>query len=244
MERKQFTFYRSFWDAMQSLPKRDQLPFVTAMCAYALDGEERPLSGPAASSFSLVKPVLDTARRKAENGKHGGSKSKAKQKQTESTEEANGKQTEREKEKEIEIEKELEIENECLYIPPSDDDTPLSRDGGVVGVVVRAVGEIGPKGRAELSGFVDSMGEDCVLKALEAAQDAGKPTWAYVRGALRNKRDQGVTSAEQWDRAEARFQGAKGRASGPGVSFQPSVERIQKNSDWLEQFLAEQEGCE
>lgn len=122
-----------------------------------------------------------------------------------------------------------------------DEDEPRA-SGGLVGVVVEAVGKLSEKNVAELAGFVRDMGEECVLKALETAQEAGKPTWPYVRGVLRNKRDQGITSAAQWDRSEARFQSAKGRASGPGTSFQPSTERIQKNSDWLEEFLAGQEG--
>lgn len=153
MNREQFTFYRSFWDALRVLPKKEQLSFALALCAYALDGEELPLSGAAAASFVLAKPVLDTARRKAESGKQGGSKPKAAGKQTQ----ANRKQTvrekegEKEKEKEREKEKEGEIENECYYIPPasSDDeddppagDAPLPGSRVVVAVVVRAVGKI------------------------------------------------------------------------------------------------------
>ena len=33
MAREQFTFYRSFWEAMKALPQRDQLPFIKAVCA-------------------------------------------------------------------------------------------------------------------------------------------------------------------------------------------------------------------
>ena len=36
MERDQFTFYRSFWEALKVLPKKDQLPFVTAICTNYL----------------------------------------------------------------------------------------------------------------------------------------------------------------------------------------------------------------
>lgn len=61
MEREQFTFYRSFWEAMKALPKKDQLPFVMAVCSYALDGESKPLTGAPYASFLLVKPVLDKA---------------------------------------------------------------------------------------------------------------------------------------------------------------------------------------
>lgn len=106
-ERGQFTFYRSFWDAMNQLPQREQLPFVKALCAYAFTGEEANLRGGAAASFLLVKPILDKASKKAANGKKGGSKPKAKMKQTE-----NYKEGELEKEIEKEIEVEIEIEGD------------------------------------------------------------------------------------------------------------------------------------
>ena len=107
MEREQFTFYRSYYEALKKLSKRDREQAIMAICAYALDEEEIPLSGAAAVVFLLVKPTLDTGRKRASSGKQGGSKPKAKAKQSAS-------------EKEGEKEVEGEIENECY--PP----TPLS----------------------------------------------------------------------------------------------------------------------
>lgn len=104
MERNQFTFYRSFWEAVQGVSKRDRLPILEAIIGYALDGRKpEGLSTSQWAFFLLCKPTLDASRKKAENGKQGGSKSQA-----------NGKQNVREKEneKENEIEKEIEIENE------------------------------------------------------------------------------------------------------------------------------------
>lgn len=113
MERSQFTFYRSYYEAIKALPKKDQTAVVLAICAYALDYEEPKLSGTASAIFALVRPTLDASRKKAESGKRGGEA-----KQTESKPEANAKQTAREKEnkKEKEGEKEKENENEC-YTP-------------------------------------------------------------------------------------------------------------------------------
>ena len=117
MERDQFTFYRSFWEALKVLPKKDQLPFVTAICTYVFEGESKPLTGQASASFLLVKPILDKASKKAANGKRGGSKPKANRKQTESNIEG-----EVEIEVEGEVEREEENENDS-YTPP----TPSSR---------------------------------------------------------------------------------------------------------------------
>lgn len=67
-ERKQFTFYRSYYDAIKTLPKREQTDLLLALCSYGLDKEERKLSGTAAAIFTLIKPTLDAGWRKAEGG--------------------------------------------------------------------------------------------------------------------------------------------------------------------------------
>lgn len=101
-QRGQFTFYRSFWEAVQDLPKKDRLPILEAIISYALDGTvPAGMTKGQSAFFSLVKPNLDSARKKASSGKQGGSKAKA-----------NGKQAENKKEKENEIEKENKKENE------------------------------------------------------------------------------------------------------------------------------------
>lgn len=85
MKREQFTFYRSFWTAFKALPKKDQLPFISSVCAYALDEEEPPeMTGGAAVAFALVRPILDKASKRAAVGQKGGSKTEAKRKQTQS----------------------------------------------------------------------------------------------------------------------------------------------------------------
>ena len=118
--RGQFTFYRSYFEALQSLPKKDREPVLMAICSYALDGTETKLSGIGAAIFALVKPTLDTGRKRAEIGKQGGSKREANDKQNESKTEANGKQTasEKEKEGEREEEREKEKENDSSISPP------------------------------------------------------------------------------------------------------------------------------
>jgi hypothetical protein len=130
--RNQFTFYRSYYDAIQALSKRDQSTLILAVCAYAIyETEPKGLSNAAFTAFNLIKPTLDSGRRKAENGSRGGSvctsKTQANDKQTTSKPQANCKQTvskteakckqgesasEKEREKEIEIEYEVEVEAE------------------------------------------------------------------------------------------------------------------------------------
>ena len=80
--RNQFTFYRSFYEGIAGLPKKDRAATLLAVCAYALYEEEPSgLSTAAKVAFELIRPVLDSGRKKAISGKQGGSKPKAKKKQ-------------------------------------------------------------------------------------------------------------------------------------------------------------------
>ena len=49
MERSQFTFYRSFYEALRRLPKKARLEAYEAIAAYALDGVEPDADGAAAT---------------------------------------------------------------------------------------------------------------------------------------------------------------------------------------------------
>lgn len=98
-DRDGFFFYRSFWDAVNQLPAKDQLPILKAVILFGLDGTEPDKLTPTQNAFYLLaKPVLVKGRNKAANGKKGGSKTKANGKQTASKTEANGKQIENKKE--------------------------------------------------------------------------------------------------------------------------------------------------
>ena len=53
MERKQFTFYRSFWEAIENLPtNKEKLQAYQMLCAYGLNQEE--------PQISAVKPSAAT----------------------------------------------------------------------------------------------------------------------------------------------------------------------------------------
>lgn len=86
MGRTQFTFYESWYKAICQLKKKpEQADTMTAICKYALYEEEPDISGPPAAVFESIRPALDAARRKSENGK----KSKTKAKESASKAETN-----------------------------------------------------------------------------------------------------------------------------------------------------------
>lgn len=119
MDRTQFTFYESFYKAAKRIKDPSARAEVyDAICEYALYGNEPDidaLSEMAAIAFELIKPNLDASRKKAENGKLGGTKKQskstfeAKRKQNEASEKQE--QTESKKENKKEKEGENKIEN-------------------------------------------------------------------------------------------------------------------------------------
>lgn len=135
MERKQFTWYRSYYDALKELPAEEFRDIVLAVCAYALDGEEPELSGVARAIFTLIRPTLEVGRSKAENrsraeqtslsAEQTGNRPEQTQNKPEQTgnkpEQTRNKpeQTRKEKEKEKEREKESENDSYCSPPPPS-----------------------------------------------------------------------------------------------------------------------------
>ena len=104
--RKQFTFYRSFYEAAGKLSKRKRLGFYDAIMAYALDGLEPELTdNQQKAAFILTKPVLDAGRKKALAGQLGASVTNRQKRGKEEKEEEN--------ENETENETEIEKEDEC-----------------------------------------------------------------------------------------------------------------------------------
>ena len=127
MKRDQFTFYRSYYEALKNLPKRDQTAVLMAVIGYALDETEPLLSGVPLSVFTLIRPTLDSGRNKARNRMNKcGTRSdqtdnKVKTNQERTFKEGE-KEVESESEREVEVESEKESENDSYTSP-----TPSSR---------------------------------------------------------------------------------------------------------------------
>lgn len=77
MERKSFTFFSSFCDALSRIRNKSaRCDAYDAIIRYALNGTEPDLDSmadAAALAFIMAKPVLDSSRKKAEAGRIGGS---------------------------------------------------------------------------------------------------------------------------------------------------------------------------
>lgn len=119
MERNQFTFYRSYRDALRALPPKEFKAAVLAICDYALDEVEPDLTGIPNSVFILIRPTLDSGRIKAANrAKKTGTNAEQTQNEKKTKSKQTRKEKEGEKEGEGEGEREKEREKENDSSPP------------------------------------------------------------------------------------------------------------------------------
>lgn len=248
MERAQFTFYESFYKAVQRIRDIEvRAAAYDVICAYALYGEMPDLDtlpDAVALAFELIKPNLDASRKKAESGKRGGmagnkqvtgvsessnkhstSKPEANNKQTESTSESNDKHPVSEKENEKEKEKEKENEIEKEYKCNNLDLVVLparERDPELARVVNAYTNMINPTPSQscleELQAFAEEMGADVVIEACNVALDEKKTTWSYIRAILRNYHTSGVRCLADIQRIRDEREKAKSSGSGSNTA--------------------------
>lgn len=72
MERKYFTFYKSFAESLLKCDEKTQYEVIRAMIDYSFYDKEVKLNGVADALWVLIKPVLDANNKKFENGCKGG----------------------------------------------------------------------------------------------------------------------------------------------------------------------------
>ena len=217
--RGQFTFYESFARALRRIKKKaDRADAYDVICNYALygiDPDMDSLPDAVAIAFDLIKPNLDTSKRRAKAGKQGGSKQQASDKQTESKKEANEKRGKLESEKEGEIEKEKEIEKgiekDSYISQQAASNADLSR---VMTLYMDRVQSMpSPSCVDLLESYTVELGADVVCHAIERALDDNKRSWSYIQGILRRYSAEGLTSLEAVQASEAEFARAKERGA-------------------------------
>lgn len=85
-----FIFYQSFADALEALPAEDYKECVSALCKYAINGEEPETDNPFVKMFfTLVRPQVDANNKRREAGKNGGVAKASKYREEDSTVVAN-----------------------------------------------------------------------------------------------------------------------------------------------------------
>ena len=210
MKRDQFTFYRSYYEAMKDLSVEECTKLLLAIAAYALDEEEPELSGSCSACFKLIRPTLDSGRNKAANRmnaeeqseikpKTNGNKAKSNQNKSEQTE-IKSEQTETNRK---EREKESEYDSSSTPVPPLTDDElrEIRQEQAETEKAARRVGL--PVSALADQDCMDSLraehGAHNLLKAIDKLQGAPEKSrnWRYVGGILRKEKAAGYTWAEK-----------------------------------------------
>ena len=99
-----------------------------------------------------------------------------------------------------------------------------------------------PSSMDELKGYVDLMGAECCIRAIDAALNAKAANWNYVRRVLMNKASQGVRCIADWDAVEAKREAAKkapamqDHAAAPGEVDQ----RVREDLERMREFMRRQ----
>lgn len=222
--RNQFTFYRSFAVALKRIKKAaDRAKAYDAICEYALYNIEPDMDNlpdSAAIAFELIRPNLDSAKKKSDGGK-----------KPKTSEEDTTKIPQRceQQEKERERERERDRDREQMLIPP----TPFSDENKARvfrDYLNRINPSASPRSLEELGGYVEAMGPDVCIRAIDVAIDAKKANWYYIRGILRDKQAKGVKCLADWEAQEAKRDAARGTSepSGyvPGEAELGAIQRL------------------
>lgn len=238
MERDSFVFYRSFFNAISMLEEKEQLKAFQALCKYALDGEEENISGGPGIVLMMARPQIDANNERYKNGKKGG-RPKAIEKPSNNQMKSKSKPTVNlngTKEEPTDIQtvsttkpnvNENENENEKENVNVNE--IAPAQDPGLAHVMEAYMNHIDPlpteKQLDMLKGYVDTMGADVCLRAIERAIDANARNWNYIRAILQNCQKDGICSIADWDRKEEQRNGRKRDAGGDADPAKTAIEK-------------------
>lgn len=195
MARDSFIFYRSFYEAIKEIPEESQLQVYKAISIYALEQEEIEMTGIAKAIFSLVKPQLDANYKKYENGKQSKSKTKAKDKQNESKIGTNVNDN----------------VNVNVNVNENNNASDSCVDGlqEVIEFYNNNIGLITPFGATLLKSYVEEMGKDMVVYAMQISVEANKRTIQYIKAILNNWQKAGIKTLADAKRESKRNRSAE-----------------------------------
>lgn len=193
MARDSFIFYRSFYEAICELPKENQADTYDAIIQYALNQEEKELTGIPKAIFSLVKPQLDANYKKYENGKQKKSKTGANNKQNESKVRTNVNVNDNVNDNVNENEN-VNVSDSCV-------------DGlqEIIDFYNNNIGVITPFGLETLSDYAKEMPKDLIILAMKKAVEANIRTIQYVKGILNNWSKKGIKTVADAEREDEQF---------------------------------------
>lgn len=221
MARDSFIFYRSFYEAINELPKENQADTYRAIAKYALEQEETELSGISKAIFSLVKPQLDANYKKYENGKQKKSKPEANDKQKGSKAETN-----------VNVNDNVNV-NGNVNVNANDNVGDSCVDGlqKIFDFYQDNIGLITPYGVETLQDYAEEMSVDLIVFAMKKAVEANKRTIQYIKGILNNWSKKGIKTILDAEREDEQFRNKN------NVQQESEEEKKQRKLKALEEAL-------
>lgn len=71
LDRESFVFYRSFYEALQNVPKKNRTEVYEAVFTYVFEAQEPPVKGVTRALWELIRPQLDASQKRYDNAKKG-----------------------------------------------------------------------------------------------------------------------------------------------------------------------------
>ena len=200
--RNQFTFYRSFYEAVMKLRRPKQLAVLLAIVEFGLDGKEpEGLDDNQMGYFIMARPNLSSARRKAVGGAAGGRISRYPLLEKESK---------KEKKDEKKVEKENDAEAEAK---------------GFAAFWARYPVHIGKAAaQAAWVSVCEQHGEECIFSGLEAWLTS--KSWALEDGRFIPKAEKWLK--ETWFLQEPAQELPKGASGKLGQAELEAIQRLLK----------------
>lgn len=198
MEMEYFPCYNSYLKKCEKLTDQELGRLFRSLMKYNATGERQELAGRESIAFDFIADDIDRAKASyqekcvsnSKNGKLGG-----RPKKQPLPEKANGfleSQKSQSKDKSKDKSKEKETS------PVGD-----GKKDAIAAVMSAYMDKITPTPSTssidELAGYVEQLGQDVCLRAIDAALDANARNWNYVKAILQDKQRNGVHSLADWD---------------------------------------------
>ena len=196
--------FLDYLEAIEPLGDAERGRLFTALLQYARPGEAPHLGGNERFLFPMMRAQIDRdsaeykdyCEKQAENGKKGGRPKKPKNPPLSGKPTASQKSQDKDEDKDEDKDKDED----------GGKDNAPARDPAVAAVMSAYLDKINPqlseRSRDELAGFVQAMGAEVCLRAIDTALDAKKASWPYVRAILQAKQGSGVRCLADWDDLE------------------------------------------
>lgn len=214
-DREYFPCYHSYFKKCEKLTDQELGRLFRALMMYSSTGERQELAGRESIAFDFIADDIDRAdgayREKCEKNSQNGKKGGRPKNQT-VPEKPNGFKKSQYKGEDKDKDEDKDKGEVKEFSRTRAGDSAVS---AVFNAYFEKIGKTMTDGiRDDLLVFLSTMGPDCCIRAFDAAVEANKVSWNYVKRVLESKRDQGVRSIADWEREEEKHRGTRGSAGG------------------------------